>query len=281
MFTNEEITKYRKTATRKSYGLFSNNRHITCDPENIAEIVEESLTLLIGRWKRLGRTSEDLLDSYICNLLNKAAEELHYLPENRGPLKPEKLTGMTRCKECGAEFDWIDARWSMKGGKRQNRALCSSCGAFLVTSEIIVPVELVSDHVSDFSDGSYPTLTTPCIEQIICSRNSKHYQVVDEFYKIDDNVITDQRIQTLMKPGMAPSWFSEYAEMIKHTDMTQGEIAVALNMTDAKLSKELLHFKGELQAYFGGKPVRRKAQNNPARKPTGQIELFDDDDDDF
>jgi hypothetical protein len=77
MFTNDEIVKLRKTATSKAYRMFSGNKYIMCDPTNVAEIVEESLTLLIGRWKRLGRTAEDLLDGYICNLLNKAAEELH------------------------------------------------------------------------------------------------------------------------------------------------------------------------------------------------------------
>ncbi len=274
MFTNNEIDVLRTTARKMAYSKFWDNKFAVCDPTNVAEIVDEAMAILLNRWKKLGRTADDLEDGYIYDLLSDAAERLHFIPKNRGPLEPEQLVGFTHCIECGADFDWEDARWSVKNGVRQNKALCPVCGVFLVTCKIIVPVNLLS--VSDCDDGSNLTPSTPSIEQILCSRVSKHYQVADEFYKIDDNVITDSRIQKLLKPGMAPKWFAKYVEIVMADDeLTQGEVAKKMGIKEAKLSSELKQFKNKIQVFFVLEINHRKAQVNPARKQTAQLSLFD------
>ena len=276
MFSNEEIEIFRATAKKMAYWLFWDNKYVVCDHSNVAEIVDEAMAILLKRWKKMGRTADDLKDGYIYDLLNDAAERLCFLPKNMGPLEPDQLVGMTHCKECEAEFDWEEARWSVKNGLRQNKALCPVCGVFLITSKIIVPVNLISDSDSDDVD-SYLTSTTPCIEQILCGRVSKHYQVDDEFYKIDDNVITDRRIHTLLKPGVAPKWFPQYAQLIMGTDKNQGQIANELEMTDAKLSAELRNFKGTAQVFCGGirTTFRKKQTKQKKTKLSVQLGLFD------
>ena len=277
MFTNNEIGAFKTTARNMAYSKFCDNKFVVCDPTNAAEIVDEAMAILLNRWKKLGRTADDLEDGYIYDLLSDAAEHMCFIPKNRGPLKPEQLVGMTHCIECGADFNWEDARWSVKNGVRQNKALCPVCGVFLVTCKIIVPVNLLS--VSDNYDyDTYLTPTTPCFEQILCSRDSKHYQVADEFYKIDDNVITDSRIQKLLKPGNAPKWFAKYVEIVMADDeLTQGQIAKKLKMTEAKLSSELQNFKGTAQVFCGGKRItyRKNQTKSKKAKQSGQLNLFD------
>lgn len=277
MFSNNENEIFRATAKKMAYLLFWDNKYVVCDPTNVDEIISEAMTIMLKRWKTSGRNADDLKDGYIYDLLSDAAERLRFIPKNRGPLEPAQLVGMTHCNECKANFDWEEARWSVKNGLRQNKALCPVCGVFLVTSKIIIPVNLISDSDSDDDDDSCLTPTTPCIEQILCGRDSKHYQVDDEFYTIDDNIITDRRIHTLLKPGVAPKWFPQYAQLIMNTEMNQGQIAKELEMTDAKLSAELRNFKGTAQVFCGGirTTFRKKHTKQKNAQQSMQLGLFD------
>ncbi len=171
MFSNNENEIFRATAKKMAYLLFWDNKYVVCDPTNVDEIISEAMTIMLKRWKTSGRNADDLKDGYIYDLLSDAAERLRFIPKNRGPLEPAQLVGMTHCNECNANFDWEEARWSVKNGLRQNKALCPVCGVFLVTSKIIIPVNLISDSDSD-DDDSYLTPTTPCIEQILCGRDT-------------------------------------------------------------------------------------------------------------
>jgi len=269
MFTNQEMEKYLRTATTKARGMFRDNKRIACESANIADIVNESAAILLDRWERLGRTAADLNDSYVTDLLFDAATELKYIPVNYGKAK---CTGMTKCNECYSEFDWNDARWAVKNGQKQNRAICPTCGADLQTSRMSSWINF--DSQEDLTEGTYPEPTSPSIEQIWCADKGTQFYIESEE---GERTITDERLQTLLKPGMSENWFKKYVEITMADidgELTQGDIAKQLGLTDAELSDLLITYKAQAQKLFGKQTTFRKEQKKPAKEQP-QMSLFD------